>query len=315
MYMNQMIRNTDFIDLPLHAAGKVRSIYDLGDTLVIVVTDRISAFDVVFDELIPDKGIVLNSISAFWFDFLKDVTPNHVISTNPLSFPGGLSRYAAELTGRSMWVRKADMLPAECIVRGYLEGSALKEYQKTGTVSGIALPKGLRQGDRLPQPMFTPSTKAESGHDINISFAELMNLVGFDHAIQLRDNSIALYQAAATYALSRGIILADTKFEFGFVDGKMTIADEIFTPDSSRFWAAATYSPGQAQKSFDKQYLREWLETLNWDKTPPAPALPEPVINLTAAKYRMAYELLTGRTFSNAIEACPWYSGLPEATK
>lgn len=313
--MNQLIRNTDFIDLPVHAQGKVRSIYDLGDTLVIVVTDRISAFDVVFDELIPDKGIVLNSISAFWFDYLKDVMPNHVISTDPACYPNGLSRYASELAGRSMWVKKARMLPAECIVRGYLEGSALKEYKQAGTVSGIALPAGLRQADRLPAPMFTPSTKAESGHDTNITFDELTALVGPDQAAQLRDKSIALYQAASAYALSRGIILADTKFEFGLIDGQMVIADEIFTPDSSRFWDAETYEPGQAQKSFDKQYLREWLEDLDWDKTPPAPALPETVIGQTAAKYRMAYERLTGRTFNQASEACPWFAGFPESTK
>lgn len=313
--MNQLIRNTDFIDLPVHAQGKVRSIYDLGDTLVIIVTDRISAFDVVFNELIPDKGIVLNSISAFWFDYLKDVMPNHVISTDPATFPAGFSRYAAELAGRSMWVRKAQMLPAECIVRGYLEGSALKEYKNSGAVSGIVLPEGLRQGDRLPEPMFTPSTKAEEGHDVNITFAELKDLVGAGQAAQLRDKSIALYQAASSFALSRGIILADTKFEFGMIDGQMAIADEIFTPDSSRFWAADTYEPGRAQTSFDKQYLREWLETLDWDKTPPAPKLPEPVIRQTAAKYRKAYELLTGRTFEKASDACPWYASTPESAK
>lgn len=307
--MNKMIRNTDFIDLPVHAQGKVRSIYDLGDTLVIIVTDRISAFDVVFDELIPDKGIVLNSIAAFWFDYLKDVMPNHVLSTDPTQYPAGFSRYAEELAGRSMWVRKAQMLPAECIVRGYLEGSALKEYKANGTVSGIPLPEGLRQCDRLPEPMFTPSTKAESGHDINITFDELSGLVGAEQAAELRDKSIALYKAASEYALSRGIILADTKFEFGLIDGQMVIADEIFTPDSSRFWAVETYEPGRAQMSFDKQYLREWLETLDWDKTPPAPTLPEPVIEQTAAKYRKAYELLTGRTFGTAKDACPWYAG------
>ena len=306
--MNKLIRNTDFIDLPVHAQGKVRSIYDLGETLVIVVTDRISAFDVVFDELIPDKGIVLNSISAFWFDHLRSVMPNHVISTNPAVYPAGLSRYAEELAGRSMWVRKAQMLPAECIVRGYLEGSALKEYKATGSVSGIALPAGLRQGDRLPQPLFTPSTKAESGHDINITFDELTDLVGADQAGQLRDKSLALYEAALSYAGARGLILADTKFEFGLIDGQMVIADEIFTPDSSRFWAVETYEPGRAQISFDKQFLREWLESQDWDKTPPAPKLPDFVIERTADKYRMAYERLTGRTFGAAGDACPWFS-------
>ncbi len=306
--MNKMVRDTRFIDLPVSAQGKVRSIYDLGDTLVIVVTDRISAFDVVFDELIPDKGIVLNSIAAFWFDHLKDVMPNHVISTNPAIYPAGLSRYSEELAGRSMWVRKAHMLPAECIVRGYLEGSALKEYNATGMVSGIALPEGLRQGDKLPQPLFTPSTKAESGHDINITFDELADLVGEKQAAELRDKSLTLYEAALSHAASRGLILADTKFEFGLVDGEMVIADEIFTPDSSRFWAVETYEPGRAQISFDKQYLREWLETLDWDKTPPAPKLPEQVIERTAEKYRMAYERLTDRPFGKASDACPWFS-------
>ncbi len=313
--MDQTIRNTDFIDLPLKAAGKVRSIYDLGDSLVIVVTDRISAFDVVFNELIPDKGVVLNSISAFWFDLLDGVVPNHVLSTNPAHYPSGLDRYAEQLAGRSMWVRKAQMLPAECIVRGYLEGSALKEYRQTGSVSGVRLPAGLRQGDRLPEPMFTPSTKAEEGHDINITYSQLADMIGQAQAADVREKSLALYTAAAAYASERGIILADTKFEFGLIDGRLTIADEIFTPDSSRFWAAETWEPGRAQASFDKQYLREWLETLSWDKTPPPPTLPENVIAQTAAKYRQAYERLTGRTFTTAAEACPWYASAPDSVR
>lgn len=313
--MDQAIRNTDFIDLPLYAQGKVRNIYDLGDSLVIIVTDRISAFDVVFNELIPDKGVVLNSISAFWFDLLDGILPNHVITTNPAHFPAGLDRCADRLAGRSMWVRKADMLPAECIVRGYLEGSALKEYNKTGMVGGIGLPAGLRQGDRLPEPMFTPSTKAEAGHDVNITFGELADLIGQAQAAEVREKSLALYGAAAACAAERGIILADTKFEFGHIDGRLTIADEIFTPDSSRFWAAETWQPGRAQASFDKQYLREWLETLTWDKTPPPPALPEAVIAQTAAKYRQAYERLTGRVFTTAAEACPWYAAAPDSIR
>jgi phosphoribosylaminoimidazole-succinocarboxamide synthase len=296
--MAHLLNDTSFIDLPLFVRGKVRNVYDLGDSLLIVVTDRISAFDVVFDELIPDKGIVLNSISAFWFDYTRDVIPNHVISTNPAEYPAGLSQYAEQLAGRSMWVRKVNMLPAECIVRGYLEGSALKEYRQSGTISGVQMPAGLRQGDRLPAPMFTPSTKAEEGHDINITFDQLKDLIGTEMAEALQEKSLALYAKAAAYAESRGIILADTKFEFGKLDGQLVIADEMFTPDSSRFWDMADYEPGRAQKSFDKQYLREWLETLDWDKNYPAPHLPAEVIEKTAAKYREAYERLTGRTLA-----------------
>lgn len=288
-------KDTDYISLPLFVRGKVRNVYDLGDSLLMVVTDRISAFDVVFDELIPDKGKVLNSISAFWFDFTEDILPNHVISTNPAEYPLGLSAYADELKGRSMWVKKVNMLPAECIVRGYLEGSALKEYRASGTVSGVPMPVGLRQGDKLPAPMFTPSTKADEGHDINITFEQLEDLLGKEDAKLLSDSALALYKKASEYALSRGIILADTKFEFGKIDGQLVIADEMFTPDSSRFWDASDYEPGRAQKSFDKQYLREWLETLDWDKTYPAPHLPSDVIAKTADKYREAYRLLTGK--------------------
>lgn len=293
--MTTTLKDTDFIKLPLFVRGKVRNVYDLGDSLLIVVTDRISAFDVVFDELIPDKGKVLNSIAAFWFDYTKDILPNHVISTDPKEYPMGLSEFYEELKGRSMLVKKIEMLPAECIVRGYLEGSALKEYNASGTVSKILMPKGLRQADPLPEPIFTPSTKAEEGHDINISFDELCDLIGTDKATKLKDASLALYKKAAEYAKSRGIILADTKFEFGMVDGELVIADEIFTPDSSRFWDASEYEPGRAQKSFDKQYLREWLETLDWNKTYPAPTLPDEIIQKTAEKYREAYERLTGK--------------------
>jgi len=260
-----------------------------------VVTDRISAFDVVFDELIPDKGKVLSSISAFWFDFTKDIIPNHVITTDPVEYPMGLSAYAEELKGRSMLVKKVNMLPVECIVRGYLEGSALKEYKAEGTVGGIKMPEGMKQGDKLPAPMVTPSTKEESGHDINITFLQLEDLIGKEDAKQLADAALALYEKASAYALSKGIILADTKFEFGKIDGKLVIADEMFTPDSSRFWDLADYEPGRAQKSFDKQYLREWLETLDWDKSYPAPQLPAEVIEKTAAKYREAYSLITGK--------------------
>lgn len=290
-----LLRDTDFIDRPLTFRGKVRNVYDLGETMVIVVTDRISAFDVVFDELVPDKGRVLNSLSAFWFDMTKDLVPNHVISTDPQDYPGGFSRYGKELSGRSMWVKKVRMMPAECIVRGYLEGSGLKEYRQSGTVAGIPLPEGLRQCERLPEPLFTPSTKAEEGHDVNITFAQLCGMIGEHAATHLRDASLALYKRAADYAEGRGILLADTKFEFGTVDGVLTVADEMFTPDSSRFWEKSDYEPGRAQKSFDKQFLREFLEASGWDKTPPPPKLPVEVVERTAAKYREAYERLTGK--------------------
>ncbi len=290
-----MIKDTDFIDLPVFIKGKVRNVYDLGDSLLMIVTDRISAFDVVFDELIPDKGKVLSSISAFWFDFTKDIIPNHVISTDPKDYPMGLDKYEEELKGRSMLVKKVDMLPAECIVRGYLEGSALKEYKAHGTVGGIKMPEGMVQGDKLPEPLFTPSTKAEEGHDINITFEQLVELLGEEDANALKTATLALYNKVSEFALTKGLILADTKFEFGKIDGKLVVADEMFTPDSSRFWDVNDYEPGHAQKSFDKQYLREWLETLDWDKTYPAPKLPDEVIAKTAEKYKECYSRITGK--------------------
>ena len=290
-----LIKDTDFIDLPVFIKGKVRNVYDLGDSLLMVVTDRISAFDVVFDELIPDKGKVLSSISAFWFDFTKDIIPNHVITTDPKEYPMGLDKFEEELKGRSMLVKKVNMLPCECIVRGYLEGSALKEYKKSGTVGGMKMPEGLVQGDKLPEPLFTPSTKADEGHDINITFEQLIDLLGEEDATALKEAALKLYTSVSEYALTKGLILADTKFEFGKIDGKLVVADEMFTPDSSRFWDAADYEPGRAQKSFDKQYLREWLETLDWDKTYPAPKLPDEVIAKTAEKYRECYSKLTGK--------------------
>ena len=290
-----LIKDTDFIDLPVFVKGKVRNVYDLGDSLLMVVTDRISAFDVVFDELIPNKGKVLSSISAFWFDFTKDILPNHVISTNPEEYPMGLSKYKEELQGRSMLVKKVKMLPAECIIRGYLEGSALKEYNANGTVGGIKMPEGLLQGDKLPSPLFTPSTKEDTGHDINITYDQLVDLIGIEDAQALRDSSLALYTKVSEYALTKGLILADTKFEFGKIDGQLVVADEMFTPDSSRFWDLSDYQPGRAQKSFDKQYLREFLETLDWDKTYPAPKLPDDVIAKTSEKYCECYSKLTGK--------------------
>ena len=290
-----LIKDTSFIDKPVLAQGKVRSIYDTGDSLLMIVTDRISAFDVIFDELIPDKGRVLSSISEFWFDFTKDIIPNHVITTDVSKYPEGFAQYKEELEGRSMLVKKAEMLPAECIVRGYLEGSALKEYKKSGTVGGIKMPEGLLQGDKLPEPLFTPSTKEESGHDINITYEQLVDLIGEEDAKALRDASLALYTKVSEFALTKGLILADTKFEFGKIDGVLTVCDEMFTPDSSRFWDLADYQPGRAQKSFDKQFLREWLETLDWDKTYPAPTLPQEIIDKTAEKYRECYTRITGK--------------------
>lgn len=292
-----LINNTDFIRLPLFIKGKVRNVYDLGDKLLIVVTDRISAFDVVFSELIPNKGVVLNSISAFWFDYTKDVIGNHVITTDVNQYPKELSAFKEELQGRSMLVKKIDMVPAECIVRGYLEGSGLKEYNETGCICGIKLPAGLKQADKLPEPIFTPSTKESEGHDINVSFEGLCETVGVEMANKLRDASINLYLKASKHAESKGLILADTKFEFGMSNGELVVGDEVCTPDSSRFWAMDEYQPGKAQKSFDKQYLREYLETLTWDKQPPAPKLPEEVINKTEAKYIEAYERITGAKF------------------
>ena len=290
-----MINDTDFIKLPLHIKGKVRNVYDLGDKLLIVVTDRISAFDVVFPNLIPNKGKVLNSISEFWFNYTKDIIDNHVITTDVSQYPEGLSQFKEELQGRSMLVKKIKMVEAECIVRGYLEGSGLKDYKETGCICGIKLPEGLKQGDKLPEPIFTPSTKASEGHDQNVSFEELCGVIGTDLANQLKEKSIALYNKASKYAESKGIILADTKFEFGFADGKLVVADEVFTPDSSRFWDMKEYEPGRPQKSFDKQFLREYLESITWDKKPPAPELPEDVIRNTELKYVEAYERLTGK--------------------
>lgn len=290
-----LINDTSFINLPLKIKGKVRNVYDLGDKLLIIVTDRVSAFDVVFDDLIPDKGRVLNSISAFWFDYTKDIIKNHVITTDVKEYPGELSKFVEELSGRSMLVKKIDMLPAECIVRGYLDGSALKEYQKTGEVCGIKLPAGMKQGDKLPEPIFTPSTKASEGHDMNVSFEYLAKEIGAEMAEKLKNASIELYKKGSEFALTKGLILADTKFEFGVLDGELVIGDEMLTPDSSRFWDIKEYEPGRPQKSFDKQYLRDYLESIGWDKTPPAPKLPTDVIEKTRAKYVEAYEKLTGK--------------------
>lgn len=291
----KLINDTDFIDLPLIIKGKVRNVYDLGDKVLFITTDRISAFDVVFPNLIPNKGKVLNSISEFWFNYTGDVIDNHMLTTDVDSYPAGLARFKEELRGRSMIVKKMEMVNAECIVRGYLEGSGLKDYNNTGSICGVKLPAGLKQADRLPEPIFTPSTKAHAGHDENVSFEVLADKIGMELAQKLKETSLALYNKVSRYAESKGLILADTKFEFGLVDGKLVLGDEIFTPDSSRYWAAGDYQPGRPQKSFDKQFLREYLESTDWDKTPPAPVLPEEIVNKTAAKYVEAYERITGK--------------------
>lgn len=293
-----LIRDTNFIDLPVFVKGKVRDVYEVGkDMLLMIVTDRISAFDVVFDDLIPDKGRVLNGISEFWFNYCKDIIGNHVVTTDVSEYPMGLSKFREQLEGRSMLVKRVEMVEAECIVRGYLEGSGLKDYMATGEISGVKLPPGMKQADRLPEPIFTPSTKAREGHDINVSFEYVVEKIGADLAYQLRDKSIALYKKASEYAIGKGIILADTKFEFGIFDGELVVADEMFTPDSSRFWELSEYEPGRPQKSFDKQYLRDYLENLGWDKRPPAPRLPQEVIEKTRAKYIEAYERITGKKY------------------
>lgn len=299
--MKNLMGNTDFIDLPLLKKGKVRNVYDAGENLLIVVTDRISAFDVVFDDLIPYKGMVLNQISAFWFNYTADIAENHVVSVDTKEYPDEFKPYGDKLAGRSMLVKKAEMLQAECIVRGYLEGSGLKEYEKTGKVSGVVLPEGLKKCQKLSEPVFTPTTKAEEGHDESVTFDELAGSIGMDMAKKLKDLSIRLYLKASEYAESRGIILADTKLEFGMYKGRLIVGDEMFTPDSSRFWDKKDYFPGRAQKSFDKQYLREYLETLDWDKTPPAPGLPEEVIKNTSGKYIEAYETITGKKFEKGL--------------
>lgn len=277
--------------------GKVRDIYDCGTSLLMVASDRISAFDVILPDEIPYKGEILTRVSAFWFDKFADIVPNHVITTDPASFPVQFSEYADYLAGRSMLVKKAKTIPIECIVRGYLTGSGKKTYDENGTVCGIKLPAGLTEASKLPEPIFTPSTKAALGdHDENISFKRCAEIVGSDVAAQLRDASLAVYEAAAHYAATRGIIIADTKFEFGFIDGKLTIIDECLTPDSSRFWPAKGYAEGKVQPSFDKQYVRDWLHA-NWDMTGEPPHLSSEVIAGVSKRYREIFEILTGERF------------------
>jgi phosphoribosylaminoimidazole-succinocarboxamide synthase len=297
--LDSVLLQTDFPELELYASGKVRDVYRLdNEHLLFVATDRISAFDYVLATGIPHKGSVLTQVSLFWFDFLKDIVPNHLVTADVSRYPAAVQKYANQLRGRSMMVVRGDMFPVECVVRGYLSGSGWKEYKESGKVCGIQLPAGLKESDALPQPIFTPATKATTGHDINISFEEMCKIVDPEQARQLRDISLKLYTTAANYARQRGIIIADTKFEFGRTARGITLADEVLTPDSSRFWPADKYQPGKAQESYDKQYVRDYLEQIRWNKQPPAPALPPDVALRTSEKYLEAYRQLTGRELS-----------------
>jgi phosphoribosylaminoimidazole-succinocarboxamide synthase len=294
--LDTVLLRTEFPNLQLHASGKVRDVYRVDlDRLLFVATDRISAFDYILATGIPHKGRVLTQISLFWFDFLKDVVPNHLITADVKQYPAEIQDYSDQLNGRSMLVMNADMVPVECVVRGYISGSAWKEYKASGKVCGIELPKGLRESDQLPEPIFTPATKATTGHDENISFDQMARLVGGELSEQLRDLTLKVYRKAADYARSKGIIIADTKFEFGRTVKGITLADEVLTPDSSRFWPADRFTPGSAQDSYDKQYVRDYLEEIRWNKQPPAPALPVEVARKTSEKYLEAYQRLTGR--------------------
>lgn len=288
------VEKTEFEKFKLHSRGKVRDIYDLGDSLLIVSTDRISAFDFILPNAIPDKGKVLNQLSLFWFHMTEEIVDNHVITADVADYPEDLKKYANVLEGRSMIVKKAEMIDIECVARGYLAGSGWKDYKKTGFVTGIALPAGLKESSKLPEPIFSPATKATSGHDINIPITEVEKKVGKDTASKLRDITLRLYRFAADYAGKRGIIIADTKFEFGYHDGKLLIADEMLTPDSSRFWPGDSYEPGKSQPSFDKQFVRDYLESIKWSKEPPIPELPKNIIQETRKKYMEIYKILTG---------------------
>ena len=293
--LDPVLLQTDFPDLQLHASGKVRDVYQLdNERLLFVATDRISAFDYVLATGIPQKGRVLSQISLFWFDFLSDIVPNHLITAEVERYPQGLEKYADQLRGRSMVVQRAQMFPVECVVRGYISGSAWKEYKATGKVCGIELPAGLRESEAFAEPIFTPATKAASGHDENISFAKMCEIVGTETASTLRDLTLRVYKKTAYYARQRGIIIADTKFEFGLTAKGITLADEVLTPDSSRFWPADQYAAGGPQESYDKQYVRDYLEEIRWNKQPPAPALPAEVARRTSDKYLDAYQQITG---------------------
>src|SRR5579871_2225918 len=283
-----VVLETTLPGLNLRARGKVRDIYDDGDRLLFIATDRISAFDYILATGIPEKGRVLTQMTLFWLDFLRDVVPNHFLSTDMTGLP-------PELDGRSMWVKRANMVDIECVARGYISGSGWKDYQRTGAICGIPLPAGLKESDKLPEPIFTPATKAQTGHDENISFDQAAKIIGQDLASKLRDLTLSIYTKASDYARARGIIIADTKFEFGMINGEITLADEVLTPDSSRFWPLETYKPGGAQPSYDKQFVRDYLESIHWNKQPPAPALPEDVARKTSEKYKEAYRTLTGK--------------------
>ena len=298
--MTEPVLETNLEGLTLQRRGKVRDVYDLGSELLIVATDRISAFDFVLGSGIPDKGKVLTQLSAFWFDRIaaEGLVPHHLISIDVADFPAAARKHAAVLQGRSMLVRKTDPLPVECVARGYLSGSGLKDYNKTGMVCGVSLPPGLRDSDRLPEPIFTPATKAESGHDENISEAQAAEILGADLVARLRELTLTIYGRGVDYAATRGIIIADTKFEFGLDQGELVLIDEVLTPDSSRFWPADHYEAGRSQPSFDKQYVRDWLESIGWNKQPPVPSLPPDVARRTREKYVEAYERLSGKTFA-----------------
>jgi phosphoribosylaminoimidazole-succinocarboxamide synthase len=290
-----IVLQTDIPGVELHARGKVRDVYRVDDRILFIATDRISAFDYILPTGIPDKGRVLTQLSIFWFDFLRDLTPTHFITANVDEYPAPLPQYRTQLEGRSMLVKRARMVEIECVARGYISGSGWKEYKQQGTVCGIKLPAGLRESDKLPEPIFTPATKAQTGHDENISFERTCSIIGEDLANRLRDLTLAIYTRAADYAATKGIIIADTKFEFGFVGDELVLGDEVLTPDSSRFWPAETYKPGGAQYSFDKQFVRDYLESIHWNKQPPAPELPQEIAAKTGEKYREAYRILTGR--------------------
>lgn len=293
--LDPVVLQTGFPDLKLHASGKVRDVYQLdNERLLFVATDRISAFDYVLATGIPQKGRVLTQISLFWFDFLSDIVPNHLITADGGQYPEALQKYAEVLRGRSMIVQRAEMFPVECVVRGYISGSAWKEYKASGKVCGIELPAGLRESEAFPEPIFTPATKEVSGHDENISFARMCEILGSETSSTLRDLTLRVYKKAAAYARQRGIIIADTKFEFGRTAKGITLADEVLTPDSSRFWPADKYAPGRGQESYDKQYVRDYLEEIHWNKQPPAPALPDEVARRTSEKYLDAYFQITG---------------------
>jgi phosphoribosylaminoimidazole-succinocarboxamide synthase len=293
--MEKPIGDIELQGFALLKKGKVRNVFEVDDKLLIVATDRISAFDYILPSLIPFKGKVLTQLSKFWFDYASLVCPNHVIATEIADFPAGLRPFAPVLEKRSMLVRRTEVVPIECVVRGYLSGSGWKEYKSTGKICGLKIPAGLRESDRLEEPIFTPSTKAEEGHDLNISFKEMQKAIGADLARKIRKVSLELYQKASLHALSKGIIIADTKFEFGLAGEELVLIDEIFTPDSSRFWPLVTYAPGKSQPSLDKQFVRDYLETTGWDKQSPPPVLPDEIVSKTSLKYLEIYKLLTGK--------------------